>query len=316
MTFNSERTQAKIGGGTLISEAIQAAYDHNAQLTTGNCNCVGTLGAILGGGYGNLMGLNGFGVDTLLSLNYVNPEGKLSTITPTDVNLWWALRGAGPNFGIVTFAVVNSTYVPQAKNTAWVGSLTYTGAQLEAVVAAINALNLEPEMNIFLYFVVAAGEPGILITPFYYGDEATARTKFASILNIGPTTESMAITPYPHWNDGAKGFCIKGGRKPTFAAGMLHMIPTVWRAVYDEFVNFTKNPGTEQSVILMEAYSLGKGREVPEAATAFANRQVTFNAAALSSYTNASLDPVAEAYGKRVRDIWWGNDDMPGKNVR
>ncbi|KAI4281852.1 MAG: hypothetical protein L6R35_005544 [Caloplaca aegaea] len=310
VSFNSARTQATIGGGTLISEAIEAAYASNAQLTTGNCNCVGTLGAILGGGYGNLMGLNGFGVDTLISLNYADAEGKLTTVTPNDKELWWALRGAGPNFGIITSAVVMSKYVPQARNTAWLGSVIYSGDKLERVVAAINNISLEPEMNVFLYFAVSELKPVVLVTPFYYGDEATARRRFAPILDIGPLSEMTAVTPYNHWNDGAAQFCIRGARKPAYAAGMLHMLPTVWRAVWNEFVNFTRNTGTESSIVLMEAYSLGKGRSVPDDASSFPYRQVTFNAVTIPWYSNVSLDPVAEAYGRRVRDLWWANDNM------
>ncbi|KAL8961728.1 MAG: hypothetical protein Q9193_001761 [Seirophora villosa] len=310
VSFNSARTRATIGGGTLISEAIEAAWANNAQLTTGNCNCVGVLGAILGGGYGNLMGLGGFGVDTVISLNYVSPDGKLITVTPKDRELWWALRGAGPNFGVVTSAVVKSTFVPQSKNTAWLGSLIYSGDKLEPIVSAINTIKLEPEMNVFLYFAVSNAKPVVLVTPFYYGDESTARQKFARILEIGPLSDTTAVTPYNHWNDGAEGFCIRGGRKPSYGAGMLHLLPAVWRAVWNEFVEFTKNPGTESSIILMEAYSLGKGRSVPDDASAFPYRQVTFNAAALPWYSNASLDPVAEAYGRRVRDLWWTNDNM------
>ncbi|KAI4141972.1 MAG: hypothetical protein L6R39_005126 [Caloplaca ligustica] len=310
VTFNPARTQATIGGGTLISEAIEAAYNNNAQITTGNCNCVGTLGAILGGGYGNLMGLNGFGVDTLLSLTYVNAEGKIVTIGPRDTDLWWALRGAGPNFGIVTHAVVGSKYVAQADSKAWLGALIFTGDKLEGLVSAINDLKLEPEMNIFLYFVVNKGTPVILITPFYYGDEATARQKFSTILAQGPVADMTAITQYNHWNDGAAGFCIKGGRKPSYGAGMLQLKPKVWRAVWTEFVEFTANPGTENSVILMEAYSLGKGRSLPDDSSAFPFRQVTFNAAAIPWYSDPKLDPIADAYGKKVRGIWWANDDL------
>ncbi|KAL8654624.1 MAG: hypothetical protein Q9226_003359 [Calogaya cf. arnoldii] len=310
VSFNSARDEATIGGGTLISEAIEAAYANNAQLTTGNCNCVGVLGAILGGGYGNLMGLSGFGVDTLLSLNYVGADGKLTKVTPNDKELWWALRGAGPNFGVVTSAVVKSNPVPQANNTAWLGQLIYTGDKLERVVSAINNLKLEPEMNVFLYFAISESKPVVLITPFYYGNETTARRKFASLLDIGPMIDTTAIVPQNHWNDGAAKFCIRGDRKPAYAAGMLHMLPAVWRAVWEEFVKFTTNPGTNQSIVLMEAYSLGKGRSVPDSESAFPYRQVTFNAVAIPWYSNASLDPIAEAYGRRVRNIWWTNDNM------
>ena len=310
VTFNSARTRATIGGGTLVAEAIEAAYANNAQLTTGNCNCIGTLGAILGGGYGNLMGLNGFGVDTLLSLNYVNPDGNLVTVTPNNTDLWWALRGAGPNFGIVTHAVVQSTYIAQADNIAWHGSIVFTGDKLESIISAINDLKLEPEMNVFMYFIISNSEPVILLTPFYNGDESTARQKFATILAIGPTTDTTAVTPYNQWNDGAAGFCVKGERKPSYAAGMLHMNPTTWRTVWNEFVNFTSNPGTESSIVLMEAYSLGKGQSVLDSSSSFPNRHVSFNAAAIPWYSDVSLDPIAEGYGKKVRDIWWANSGL------
>ena len=309
--FNPARTQATIGGGTLISEAIETAYSSDAQLTTGNCNCVGALGAYLGGGYGNLMGLTSFGVDRLLSVNYVNAEGILQTITPNQTDLWWALRGAGPNFGIVTSAVVMSNYVAQADNVAWLGALTFTQDKLESVVSAIDNLNIEPEMNIFLYYVVSNSEPVILVTPFYYGnDTATAEQKFASILNIGPTTNTVAVTPYTHWNDAALGFCIRGGRKPSYGAAMQQMIPSAWRAVWNEFVNFTRYPGTNQSVVLLEAYSLTNRIKSLDNTASFPYRQIPFNGAAIPWYSDSSLDPVAEAYGKRVRDVWRQYDNL------
>ncbi len=71
VTFNAQKIQATVQDGALISDVIAAAYAKNIQVTTGNCSCVGTLRAILGGGYGNLMGLHGFGVDNLISLQLV-----------------------------------------------------------------------------------------------------------------------------------------------------------------------------------------------------------------------------------------------------
>lgn len=299
----------------MISEAIDTAFANDAQLLTGNCNCVGTLGAYLGGGYGNLMGLHGFGVDTFLSITYVSADGKLSTITPRDRDLWWAFRGAGPNFGIVTSAVVQSTYVPKERSEAWLGGVIFSGDKVEQIVTVINNLKLEAEMNIFLYFVIYEGNPVILTTPFYYGDMATAREKFASLLNIGPLVDLTAMTPYNHWNDGADGFCIRGGRKPSYAAGMLQLKPTVWGAVWDEFVKFTQNPGTEHSVVLMEAYSLGKAQALPDSSSSFPWRHVPFNAVAIPWYTDSALDPVAEAYGEKVRGIWRTNSGL-ASNVR
>ncbi|KAL9121092.1 MAG: hypothetical protein Q9187_002353 [Circinaria calcarea] len=314
VTFNAQRTKVTVQGGALVSDVIAAAYANNAQVTTGNCNCVGTLGAILGGGYGNLMGLYGFGVDNLLSLRLVTPAGSFITVTPDDTDLWWALRGTGPNFGIVTSAVMKSYPIPANQSTAWLGGLTFTEDKLESLVQAINDLILQPKMNIFMYYLTSGAPnytPTIVATVFYYGTEAEGKAAFASIYAIGPSTDGTGIVDYPHWNDGAAGFCIKGDRKPSYGAGFTKMVPATWRAVWNEFVAFTQNPGTGNSVVLMEAYSLFKARSVPDSSSSFPFRSaVNFNAVAIAWYADASLDQEAEAFGSAARDLWRSTDGL------
>lgn len=299
-----------MGGGAIISEVINAAYSNNAQVTTGNCNCVGTLGAILGGGYGNLMGLHGFGVDLLVSLNVVMPNGNLRIVTPNDTDLWWALRGAAPNFGIVTSAVMKSFPVPQHESTAWFGSLRFAEDKLEALIQAINDLVLRPRMVLFLYYITShttAGEanhsPEIVVAPVYLGSEADARKAFAPIYAIGPSSDTGKITSYPQWNNVANWFCVKGGRKPSYGVGLQHMVPKTWHAVWNEYKEFVKNPGTGYSIVLMESYSLMKARSLPADSASFANREVNFNAVALTWYNDSRLDAKAEAFGSEARDL-------------
>ena len=312
VTFSKDRTQTTIGGGTLISEEISAAAANDVRVTSGNCNCVGALGAILGGGYGNLMGLNSFGVDLLQSIKYVNPEGELVTVTPKKADLWYALRGAGPNFGIVTSATVKSEPLALEKNTAWLGPVFFDQSKIEQVVSAIDKLKLESRMNIFLYYAISNGQPAFFVTVFYAGDETTGRKKFKSIFDIGPTADATAVLTQDHWNDGAAGFCIKGQRKPSYSAGMKHMKPKVWRAVWNEFVDFTSsNPNTGGSAILMEAYSLDKAQSYPESSSSFPFRHVPFNAIFIGAYPDQSLDAKAEATGSKIRSLWWGASDIP-----
>ena len=52
ITFNQDKTQATIGGGAIIGDVIPAANAAGALVITGNCNCVGAVSAMLGGGYG------------------------------------------------------------------------------------------------------------------------------------------------------------------------------------------------------------------------------------------------------------------------
>lgn len=233
--FSKERTQARVQGGALISDVVAEAYANDAQILTGNCNCVGTLEAALDGVYGDLMGLYGFGVDNILSMDVVLSNGSAVVVRPNqNPDLWWALRGAGPNFGIVTGATVKAYPVPKVRNSAWVGVLFFTEDKLESVVQAIENLVLEARMNVFLYFATS-GPPSytttVVVRPFYFGSEADGRAAFRSLLDLGPFGDTTAVLAYPDWNTGGDGFCVKGGRKPSYGAGFGKMVPETLRQV-------------------------------------------------------------------------------------
>ncbi|KAG4030746.1 hypothetical protein MFRU_011g02010 [Monilinia fructicola] len=318
VTFNDESTEVTLQGGALVENVINAAYENNAQVLTGNCNCVGALGAGLGGGYGNLLGLHGFSVDNMLSLNVVLANGDYVTVTPTDKDLWWALRGAGPNFGIVTSAVMKAYPVPQANSTAWTGALFFTEDKIEALVQAIENLDLTGGMNIFMYFLTTGPPsytPTVLITPFYYGSEADGKAAFQSIYDIEPYLDKTAETIYTEWNAGAANFCEDGGRKPSYSAGFMKMVPSVWREIWNEFITFLKQPGTSSTTILLEVYSLQYAQSIDASTASFSNRYIRFNAAVIPWYNDASLDPVAETFGSSIRDLWRSVDHLPGNRT-
>lgn len=74
-------------------------------IETGSCPCVGMVGATLGGGVGRYQGLHGLIIDALESVELVTVKGDLITVSATEnADLFWGLRGAGFNYGIVTSA--------------------------------------------------------------------------------------------------------------------------------------------------------------------------------------------------------------------
>ncbi len=85
-----------------------AEFDHECQAfglvtTMGAVSPTGIAGLTLGGGFGWLCGKFGLACDNLLSVDVVTADGRLRTASPTEhADLFWALRGAGANFGIVT----------------------------------------------------------------------------------------------------------------------------------------------------------------------------------------------------------------------
>jgi FAD/FMN-containing dehydrogenase len=305
ISFNSKRTEITFQGGALISDVVNASYENSALVTTGTCNCVGALGAILGGGFGNLLGLYGFGVDNLLSLNVVTSFGTAITVSPTShPDLWWAMRGAGPNFGIVTSAVMKSYPVGPSALTAWTGSLIFTGDQLEALIKALDQLVLQPEMSIAMFFVMSNNSPIILLTVFYYGTEEAGKAAYAPIYAVGPIVDGTSILPYNQWNTGGDPFCAKGGFKPSWGVGLAKLDPNTWLSVWTEWLAFAQLPGANNSAMILDIYSMAKPRTISDLSSAYPFRStINFNAIATPWYTNSSLDAPAKAFGSNVRDL-------------
>lgn len=76
-----------------------------SSIAVSSCSCVGVVGATLGGGVGPYGGLHGLMIDTLQSVRMVTGTGSLIEVSNTShPDLWWGMRGAGFNFGIVTSA--------------------------------------------------------------------------------------------------------------------------------------------------------------------------------------------------------------------
>lgn len=75
-----------------------------------SCSCVGVVGATLGAGVGRFQGIHGLIIDTLLSVRLVTAKGKIITASATEnSDLFWGLRGAGANFGIILSATYKIT---------------------------------------------------------------------------------------------------------------------------------------------------------------------------------------------------------------
>ncbi|PWY88286.1 FAD binding domain-containing protein [Aspergillus heteromorphus CBS 117.55] len=319
VTFNSDKTEVTAGGGALVSHVIDAASENNVLVHTANCNCVGILGALLGGGYGNLMGQYGFAVDNVLSFNAVLADGHLRTITSEDKDLFWAFRGAGSNFGIVTSVTLKAHPVSPSDQTGWTGMLSYSHDKVEKVVEAIKTTHWQPQMSIILYYTTTGSPnhaPRVAVSPFYHGTAEEGRSAFSSFFDLDPIHDTMLEVQYPHWNDGTDGSCSKTAYQPAYAAGLATLDVNTWKKVWDEYVSFVSLNGTHETTIMMEAYPLEKARSLPESSSAYAWRnKVNFNAMAIPSYHDTKLDSAAVAWASKVRDMWRATDGLDSPAV-
>jgi FAD/FMN-containing dehydrogenase len=101
--IDAEAQTARVQAGTLWLEVSEAATPHGLFPLSGSSPDVGVVGYTLGGGLSWLARKHGMAANHVTAIEVVTPDGRLVRATPHDhADLFWALRGGGGNFGVVT----------------------------------------------------------------------------------------------------------------------------------------------------------------------------------------------------------------------
>lgn len=123
-------------------------------LAVGTCWCVGVLGAGLGGGHGRLQGEAGLIIDNMIQLRVVLANGTIVNASEKEnPDLFWGMRGAGQNFGVVVEA--NITTLPLVPGgTGYDVEMDFSPDQLEDVLLLANQqIAIQPpELSYYIFF--------------------------------------------------------------------------------------------------------------------------------------------------------------------
>jgi FAD/FMN-containing dehydrogenase len=201
-----ERRTAWVGGGANWGELDRETQAFGLAVTGGRLADTGVAGLTLGGGSGWIERKCGFTVDSLISAEVVTADGRL-VIASADRNadLFWALKGGGGNFGVVTGFEFELHEV---------GPLVYGGMMLFPIDAAVDLLKAyrgfmegapdeicggaailcaPPEE-----FVPEAirGKPVLGVIACYVGPVDAGERAFAPLREWGPALEMLGPMPY------------------------------------------------------------------------------------------------------------------------
>jgi FAD/FMN-containing dehydrogenase len=249
-------------------------------------------------------------VDNLVSANLVTARGELIKVSRSEnPDLFWAIGGAGPNFGIVTSVTMKAH--PRENPRLWAGQMSFTADKLEQFVDVLNNLELSEKMiNDWGFSILSPGSPPSITAGLLYLDDdaQAAEAAFKPLFDLGPDQSFIQTIEYAHLNDAVDTFCELPGSKPTWLAGLRTLDYPTWQNVYDELANFVTATNLTSSRVFVETYSTQVLREIGSKWASYPHRDINFYAFVQPIYDNPAWDDAAEAFGAKVRDLWRTTD--------
>jgi hypothetical protein len=134
---DADKRVARAQAGALVRDLDQATQRFGLATTSGGCPTVGIAGLTLGGGEGQLMSKYGAACDNLIRAQIVTVEGRQVEVSQnSNSDLFWAIRGGGGNFGIVTALEYRLHPVTEVL----AGTLTFPGGRIPELLQAFAKL--------------------------------------------------------------------------------------------------------------------------------------------------------------------------------
>ncbi len=309
--------RARTGGGALLYNLDFETTKHGLVTTAGVVSHTGIGGYTLGGGYGRLNRKFGLTIDNLLSAQIVSSDGQVRRVSADEnADLFWAIRGGGGNFGVVTEFEFR---VHEANPVMLGGDIVWPIAQAQDLLEfyAEYATRLSDEMYVGPYLTGLPDGSGIVAMDVCYcGDLATGARELAPLAEFGRSlSNSVAPTPYVTlqtrldgaWRPGLRSYA-KNGMVGEFTQGLID-------AIVESF-------DPSQGVFLGTHTAGGAVARVGETDTAWPHRNVETMLVMGAAWTDAEDDEKLRAATRRLFDVvepymggYYDNIDSDGENV-
>jgi FAD/FMN-containing dehydrogenase len=276
------RRRARAGGGATWGEFDAATGAHGLATTGGVISSTGIAGLTLGGGLGWLMRSHGMSCDNLVGAELVTADGQvLRTSSTENSDLFWALRGGGGNFGVVT----TFEFALHPISTIFGGALFYPLSRARDVLRLYREVTRSAPDALTMFagmMYTPDGVPVVALVMCYNGPAQDGERAIKRVRDFG-TPVAGAVGPMPYT-----------GLQTMLDAGFPPGLQVHWRSEFiasipDDFLDaavdaFERVP-SPLSALLLEQFG-GAVRRVPRDTTAFDQRDADYNLVIISRWAN------------------------------
>ena len=305
---------ARVQAGATSGDLAGPASDFGLALSTGDTSSVGMGGLMTGGGIGFMARKYGLTIDNVRSARVVTANGEIVTASATEhPDLFWAVRGGGGNFGIVTEIEFQLAPVAQvlagdlllpATREVVRGYLEYSASAPDDLTTLANIMHAPPAP-----FVPAdrVGETVLAIIPCWTGDPEAGERALAPLRALAqPVADTVRPMPYPRIYDSTAHQTMPHG----FALRSMFAHDLSDRAI-DASLDAIERSSSPYSIIQLRGLGGAMGR-VSNDATAFAHRDKRYLYLAVGIW----LDPSEDAAPHRSwTDALWQQVSHEGDGV-
>jgi FAD/FMN-containing dehydrogenase len=285
-------------GGVLWRELDHETQAYGLATTGGTVSNTGITGLTLGGGLGWLMGKHGLTVDNLISADVVTADGEFRKASAKDnPDLFWALRGGGGNFGVVTSFEYRLHPVTQVLG----GMVIYPLDQARDVLRFYRDFcsTLPDEAEAYAALLTAPqGMPVAALILGYNGPIAEGEKVLAPARRFGkPVADVVGPMPY-----GAR-------QRMLDEPNATHGLQRYWRSAFTEQISdglidvIVEGASSFSSPLsaLLFFHMHGAATRVSPMATAFAPRRTQWDFDAIGQWTDAAQSATHTGW---VRGLW------------
>jgi hypothetical protein len=298
---------ARAAAGLTLGELDGATQAVGMATTLGTAPPTGIAGLTLGGGYGWLMGKHGLACDNLLGVEMVTADGLIRNANADEnPDLYWAVRGGGGNFGVVT----RFDYRLHARGPVLGGVVAYPVSRMREVLELYRELTSTAPDELTTFAGLAPGPDGspvAAITVCYCGDLDAGERTLKPLRAFGsPIADLVRPIPYVEMQ---RVLDVPPG--PVCAYWKGGFVRAASDGVIEALVDAIGRSPSPFSFVIFEHFH-GAVARVPVEATAFSHRTHHHNVLMLSLWTEPSQrDPIVQW----VRESWSALREFAGAGV-